>query len=75
MGQLSSLGMGPNQNLGDLDDLVILPLGIWIAILLDGEQYTRPAATEPGFEEAVFRVQVGDHLSLVTVDPATEHGE
>jgi hypothetical protein len=34
-----------------------------------------PAATKLSFQDAVFLVQVGADLLLVTVDPASEHGE
>lgn len=35
----------------------------------------QPATAEMGFEDAVFCLQVGDDLLLITVDPASEHGE
>ena len=35
----------------------------------------QPATAEVGFEDAVFLLQVGDDLLLVTVDPASEHGK
>jgi hypothetical protein len=35
----------------------------------------QPATAEVGFKDAVFLVQVGDDLLMVTVDPVSEHGE
>jgi hypothetical protein len=34
-----------------------------------------PAATKLIFQDAVFLVQVGDNLLLVTLEPATDHGD
>jgi len=34
----------------------------------------QPAATALGFEEAVFLLEVGDDLLLVTLHPAGHHG-
>jgi hypothetical protein len=35
---------------------------------------TPPAAVELGFEHAIFFDQLGDHLLLVTLEPAGQHG-
>ena len=34
-----------------------------------------PAPTELGFEDAVFLLEVGDDLLLVTLHPAGHHGD
>ena len=36
---------------------------------------TEPAPTELGFEDAVFLLEVGDDLLLVTLHPAGHHGD
>ena len=35
----------------------------------------QPVTTKLGFEDTVFLVQIGDHLLLVTLEPAGEHGD
>ena len=34
-----------------------------------------PTTTKLGLQDAVFLVQVGDHLLLVTLEPASDHGD
>jgi hypothetical protein len=40
-----------------------------------GVRQAEPAATKLGFQDAVFLVQVGDNLLLVTLEPASDHGD
>jgi len=35
----------------------------------------QPPMAELGFEHAIFLTQIGDHLSLVTLHPAGNHGD
>ena len=39
-----------------------------------GVGQAQPAAAELGFEDAIFLLQIGDDLLLVTLDPAGDHG-
>ena len=36
---------------------------------------TKPAAAVLGFEDAILLLKVGDHLLLVPIDPASDHGD
>ena len=40
-----------------------------------GVGQAQPAATELGFEDAVFLKEIGDDLLLVTLEPAGDHGD
>ena len=40
-----------------------------------GVGQAQPAATELGFEDAVFLLEIRDHLLLVTLEPAGDHGD
>ena len=35
----------------------------------------QPAATEVGFEDAIFLHEIGDDLLLVPLEPAGDHGD
>ena len=36
---------------------------------------SQPAAAELGFEDAIFLLQIRDHLLLVPLEPAGDHGD
>ena len=40
-----------------------------------GVRQAQPAATELGFEDAVFLEEIGDDLLLVPLEPAGDHGD
>ena len=42
------------------------------ALLHEGYGEPQPAAIKLGFEDAIFLLQVGDHLLLVPLDPAND---
>ena len=36
---------------------------------------TQPAVAVLGFEDVIFLLKVGDHLLLLPIDPAGDHGD
>jgi hypothetical protein len=40
-----------------------------------GVRQAQPAATEPGFEDAIFLKEIRDDLLLVLLEPSSDHGD